>query len=68
MNVEDKVTLKFRATKPFKNVDIIIKANDEIIKKVYKMNLIPSEMENIEISRELFNENTKVISVEVKER
>lgn len=68
LNVEDKVTLKFRATKPFKNVDIIIKANDEIIKKVYKMNLIPSEMENIEISRELFNENTKVISVEVKER
>ncbi len=68
LNVEDKVTLKFRATKPFKNVDIIIKADDEIIKKVYKMNLIPSEMENIEISRELFNENTKVISVEVKER
>ncbi len=68
LNVEDKVTLKFRATKPFKNVDIIIKADDEIIKKVYKMNLIPSEMENIEISRELFDENTKVISVEVKER
>lgn len=68
LNVEDKVTLKFRATKPFKNVDIIIKADDEIIKKVYKINLIPSEMENIEISRELFNENTKVISVEVKER
>lgn len=68
LNVEDKVTLKFRATKPFKNVDIIIKADDEIIKKVYKMNLIPSEMENIEILRELFNENTKVISVEVKER
>ena len=62
------MTLKFRATKPFKNVDIIIKADDEIIKKVYKMNLIPSEMENIEISRELFNENTKVVSVEVKER
>ena len=68
LNVEDKVTLKFRATKPFQNVDIIIKADDEIIKKVYKMNLIPSEMENIEISRELFNDNTKVISVEVKER
>lgn len=68
LNVKDKVPLKFRATKPFKNVDIIIKADDEIIKKVYKMNLIPSEMENIEISRELFNENTKVISVEVKER
>ena len=68
LNVKDKVTLKFRATKPFKNVDIIIKADDEIIKNVYKMNLIPSEMENIEISRELFNENTKVISVEVKER
>ena len=68
LNVKDKVTLKFRATKPFKNVDIIIKADDEIIKKVYKMNLIPSEMENIEILRELFNENTKVISVEVKER
>lgn len=68
LNVKDKVTLKFRATKPFKNVDIIIKADDKIIKKVYKMNLIPSEMENIEISRELFNENTKVISVEVKER
>ncbi len=68
LNVKDKVTLKFRATKPFKNADIIIKADDEIIKKVYKMNLIPSEMENIEISRELFNENTKVISVEVKER
>lgn len=68
LNVKDKVTLKFRATKPFKNVDIIIKADDEIIKKVYKMNLIPSEMENIEILLELFNENTKVISVEVKER
>lgn len=68
LNIEDKITLKFRATKPYKNVDIVIKADGEIIKKVHKLNLIPSEMENIDIKKELIKEDIKVISVEVKER
>ncbi|MCH5180731.1 MAG: FAD-dependent oxidoreductase [Erysipelotrichales bacterium] len=68
LNVEDKVTLKFRATKPYQNVDILIKADDVIIKKIYKLNLIPSEMENIDVTKSLIKPNTKVLSIEIKER
>ena len=68
LNIEENVTLKFRATKPYKNVDILIKADGEVIKKIFRLNLIPSEMENIEISKNLIKEDTKVISIEIKER
>ena len=68
LNLDDKFVLKFRVTKPFKNVDIVVKADNQIIKKIFKLNLIPSEMENIEITKDLININTKEISVEVKER
>ena len=68
LNIEEKVSLKFRVTKPYKNADILIKADDEIVKKIYKLNIIPSEMENIDISKELIKPSTKIISVEIKER
>ncbi|MCH5171776.1 MAG: FAD-dependent oxidoreductase [Erysipelotrichales bacterium] len=68
LNIEEKVTLKFRVTKPYKNADILIKADDEVIKKIYKLNIIPSEMENIDVSKDLIKPNTKIISVEIKER
>lgn len=45
-----ELEFKFRVKKPCKNVDIIIKNNDQIIKKVYKLALLPSQMENIKIN------------------
>ena len=67
-NIEDGVDMKFRVSQIFKNADIIVKADGKVIKKVYKMNLIPSEMERIMISKDLIDDSAKEITIEVKER
>lgn len=68
LNIENEVTLKFRVSKPLKNVDLLIKTDEKVIKKIYKLSIIPSEMEIISLSKDLIAADTKIISVEIKER
>lgn len=63
-----KIPLKFRVSRPFKNVDIYIKEGDKIIKKIFKNAIIPSEMEIINVDKSLFNKETHEIIVSVEER
>ncbi len=67
-NIIDGISLKFRVAKPLKNVDIIIKCDDNVIKRIRKLSVIPSEMENIKIDKKLLDSNARHISVEVEER
>jgi len=41
--------LKFRMRRPFKNVKILIKSGDEILMTLPKTQLLPAEMEMIQI-------------------
>lgn len=60
---KDDFILKFRVNKPFKDVFVTIKADNEIIKKIKKPYLVPAEMENINIR--VLKEDAKELTVEV---
>ncbi len=47
LNIDTKFKLNFRVTKPYKDVELVIKQNNQIIKKQKKAYLIPAEMESI---------------------
>lgn len=66
--VENTVSFKFRVSKPFKDVNIYIKDGENIIKKIFKNAIIPSEMEIVNLSKDLFLKNSHQISVYVEEK
>jgi hypothetical protein len=47
INNEQTFKLNFRVNKPYKDVELIIKQKDKVIKKQKKAYLIPAEMESI---------------------
>ena len=49
-NIDKEIMFKFRVTKPFQNVKILIKDGDRTIKSIKKMFLLPSEMENVSLN------------------
>ena len=49
-----------------KNVDILIKCDNVVIKRIKKLNVIPSEMENIKLSKDLINNDVNTITIEVE--
>ncbi len=53
-------TIKFRVSKPFKAVTLILKQNDKIIKRIKKPYLIPSEMEDLIIDKSLFTKDSPI--------
>ncbi len=65
--LDDDVSLKLRVKRPYRNVSLEIFLNDKMIKSIYKMAIIPSEMEIIKIKKELLNEEGKLI-IKVKEK
>lgn len=66
LNISEYFTIKFRVSKPMKNVDIVIKCDDVVVKRIKKLNIIPSEMENIKLSKDLISNDTSTITVEVE--
>lgn len=63
----ENFTLKLRVTKPYKDVNILVKQGDKVIKKIYKPAIIPSEMEIIKVDKSLF-EGDKDIDVVLEEK
>ena len=57
---------KFRVTKPFQNVKIVIQDGDRIIKSIKKMFLLPSEMENVSLNLSELKD-CKSLSIEIME-
>lgn len=62
-NAMDSIEIKFRVRKPSKNVYIKYSCDGNVIKKVYKMAIIPSEMEIYKLDKNLLNKNYKTLKV-----
>lgn len=67
-DVKDSLSFKFRVRKPFKDVNIYIKEGDKVIKKIFKPAIIPSEMEIVKLSKDMFTKSSDKISVYVEEK
>ena len=65
-NVEDKIAFKFRVRKPFHNVKVVIKADDQVIRTLVKPHMLPAEMETIKLDKKVLIE-AKELTFEVKE-
>ncbi|MDO5330142.1 MAG: FAD-dependent oxidoreductase [Bacillota bacterium] len=65
-NASEKIDLKFRVRKPSKNVYIDIKQGDKSIKRIYKMSIIPSEMEIIKLPKSLLSNDGGDITVSLQ--
>lgn len=65
---DDKLIFKFRVAKPFKNINLLIKEGDNLIKKIMKVAIIPSEMEIVKIDKSLFKLDGSEITIEVEEK
>lgn len=61
------ITVCFRPTLPCKNVEVVIKDGERIIKTIKKRYLLPAEMERIKVKKEDLGTLTQEVSVEVKE-
>ena len=59
----ENIEIKFRVRQPSKNVYIVYKFNDQIVKKVLKQVIIPSEMEIQKLPKNLLNSNQGVLEV-----
>ncbi|MCQ3035753.1 MAG: NAD(P)/FAD-dependent oxidoreductase, partial [Bacilli bacterium] len=53
----DVITFKFRVNKPYKDINIVFRHNGEVVKKIYKTAIIPSEMEMVKFPKSLFKGN-----------
>lgn len=62
----DKLKISFRVNKPYKETKIKIYQDDILIKEIKKQYLLPAEMENITIQKELIK-NNKPILIEVEQ-
>ena len=62
-NAMDSIEIKFRVRKPSKNVYIEYSCDGNVIKKVYKMAIIPSEMEIYKLDKKLLNKYYKTLKV-----
>ena len=65
--IESDVSVFFRVRKPIENAKINIIRNNEIIKSINKIKVIPSEMEEIKLTLDMIK-GAKEISIEVNSR
>lgn len=68
LNAEEKIPLKFRVRKPSKNVYIEYAFNGVVVKKVFKMAIIPSEMEIFQLPKNLLDSDQGTITVSLKQK
>ena len=64
----EKLEFKFRCRKPMKDVFIFYKMGDEVLKKIYKPAIIPSEMEIDIIPKNLLKTDQGTITVSIEPR
>ena len=67
-DVKESCSFKFRVAKPMKDINIIITEGNNIIKKIFKPAIVPSEMEIVRLKKELFKKESSEIKVFVEER
>ncbi|MCQ2801066.1 MAG: NAD(P)/FAD-dependent oxidoreductase [Bacilli bacterium] len=67
-DVKDNLSFKFRVAKPMKDINILITEGNNIIKKIFKPAIVPSEMEIVHVSKDLFKRESNEIKVYVEEK
>ncbi|MBQ0009399.1 MAG: FAD-dependent oxidoreductase [Firmicutes bacterium] len=67
-DVKDSLSFKFRVAKPMKDINILITEGNNIIKKIFKPAIVPSEMEIVHLSKDLFKKESNEIKVYVEEK
>lgn len=67
-DVKENLSFKFRVRKPMKDINIIISEGDNIIKKIFKPAIVPSEMEIVRLSKDSFKKVSNEIKVYVEEK
>ena len=67
-DVKESCSFKFRVAKPIKDINIIITEGDNVIKKIFKPAIVPSEMEIVRLKKDLFKKEGNEIKVFVEER
>jgi thioredoxin reductase len=65
LDSSDTVKINFRVQKPLKNVTLVIKQNDKVIKETKKSYLIPAEMESVVLNKK--DLDLSDITLEVRE-
>lgn len=65
-NITDKIVFKFRVRKPYHSVKLVIKADGEVIKTMFKPHMLPAEMEMIKLDKSVLKE-AKELTFEIKE-
>ena len=66
-NCEEDINLFMRVRNIYKNKKLVVRSNDTVILEKKRLHMIPSEMENIKIGKELLKNITGDISVCVEE-
>ena len=67
-NIDEYVEFKFRVRGPMENKKVVIKLNDQVIKSVVKLHLLPAEMETIVVKKEEFASSEGKLVIEVEDR
>ncbi len=66
--INDDISFKFRVKKPIKDVNIVVKNGDNLISKIVKPVLIPSEMVMINVKKEKLMDNPQDITIYLENR
>ena len=66
--VNEDVTLKFRVRRIIKNAFVVVKVNDEIISKTFKVAMLPSEMVMIKVNKDKLDGINTNLMIEVIEK
>lgn len=64
----EDITFKFRVKKPVKDVSLIIRSGDNIITKMVKPVLIPSEMVMVKVNKDKLRDISSEITLELEDR
>lgn len=67
-NIDENVEFKFRVKGPMENKKVVVKLNDNVIKSVVKLHLLPAEMETIVIKKDEFVDSEGKLTIEVEDR
>ena len=67
-NIDENVEFKFRVRGPMENKKVVVKLNDNVIKSVVKLHLLPAEMETIVIKKDEFVDSEGKLTIEVEDR
>lgn len=62
---KENVEFSFRVRQPYDKCQIVIKADNDVVKKITKLKIIPSEMEKVKLDKSLIK-GKKQVSIEIE--